>query len=548
MATVYSYIRFSSKAQAKGDSLRRQTTRAQEWCEKHSHSLADLSLQDLGVSAYRGKNKHTGALKAFRDAVEDGTVPKDSILLVENLDRLSRQGIYDALELFLSLLNAGIKVAVIKPHEQIYDRRKSDDLVGLLLPLIYFYLAHVESKNKSDRVGAHWDNRRANAADRPITRRRPSWLDWDEAKGFVLNREAAKAIRYIFKTTIEGTGQKAMLADLTKRFAPLGRSGKWNGSFIAKVLNDRAVIGEFQPHTFTPEGERVPVGEPIKNYYPAVIDEATYYKAQESKATRARHKSPPTQWINLFLGLVTNTIDGSACHIQTARAYRKNGDTYTQRRLTSYAHLRKEEGACPLSIDYYSFERFMLWLLYELKPEEVLPSKQAPPEQLQEAEDELAVIKGRIAEIEKHLEDPETQLDALVRSLKVLEAKRVSLEKEVDEIRGQTHTNGLAQYSGLSKMLLDAEDEAEQQRLRLKLRAVIPRLIESIEVTPRRLPNRRIEVDARITYKSGLVKHVVFDRYKIMDTVVEEYPERYMGDFEPKEDAGEYPADLDEKR
>ena len=56
MALVYSYIRFSSKKQAKGDSLRRQTE-GEEWIEKNGHTKASLTLHDLGVSAFRGNGE-----------------------------------------------------------------------------------------------------------------------------------------------------------------------------------------------------------------------------------------------------------------------------------------------------------------------------------------------------------------------------------------------------------------------------------------------------------------------------------------------------------
>jgi hypothetical protein len=58
---AYSYIRFSSPEQAKGDSLRRQTAKTADWCEQNGIQLdASLSLRDLGVSAYRGKHRDDG--------------------------------------------------------------------------------------------------------------------------------------------------------------------------------------------------------------------------------------------------------------------------------------------------------------------------------------------------------------------------------------------------------------------------------------------------------------------------------------------------------
>ena len=47
----------------------------------------------------------------------------------------------------------------------------------------------------------------------------------------------------------------------------------WQMSYVSKILTNRAVVGEYQPHTKT-GGRRVPVGEPISDYFPAVCESA----------------------------------------------------------------------------------------------------------------------------------------------------------------------------------------------------------------------------------------------------------------------------------
>src|SRR5262245_49272109 len=100
MRRAYSYIRFSKRVQANGDSLRRQLEGTQAYCDRKGLLLDDgLRLHDLGVSAYRGKNADVGALATFLEAVRIGRVPKGSVLIIESLDRLSRSEIDDAFEL-----------------------------------------------------------------------------------------------------------------------------------------------------------------------------------------------------------------------------------------------------------------------------------------------------------------------------------------------------------------------------------------------------------------------------------------------------------------
>jgi DNA invertase Pin-like site-specific DNA recombinase len=91
MTRAYSYVRFSTPDQAKGDSYRRQTEAANEYARRHGLVLdTELTFTDLGVSAFRGANAKTGALGVFLEAVKDGTIAPGSHLLIENLDRLTR--------------------------------------------------------------------------------------------------------------------------------------------------------------------------------------------------------------------------------------------------------------------------------------------------------------------------------------------------------------------------------------------------------------------------------------------------------------------------
>src|SRR4051812_26198562 len=98
---AYSYVRMSSAAQLKGHSLRRQMELSQKYAEEHGLELLDGNrLHDLGISAFRGANVASGALGQFLAAVKDGKVPEGSFLLVESLDRISRQQPIASLQIF----------------------------------------------------------------------------------------------------------------------------------------------------------------------------------------------------------------------------------------------------------------------------------------------------------------------------------------------------------------------------------------------------------------------------------------------------------------
>ena len=505
MALVYSYIRFSSARQAKGDSLRRQLENGERWVEANEHTAASLTLRDMGVSAFRGANKHGGALKTFLDAIESGKVKTGSILLVEHLDRLSRQGIHEALPLFLQILNAGVKIAVLKPQEHLYEKPRdpNEALVGLLLPLVYFHLAHIESLTKSERLRDLWDKKRTNATDGEVFDRRcPSWVSWDETNTcFVLN-DGANAVRAIFDKTIDGCGQHKVLEYLQENFKPIGTSGRWNASFIQKVLNDRTVLGERQPHELDEEGGRVAVGDPIPNYYPAAIDEPTWYRARASKAQRRKQKGRNGQFVNLFKGLVTNANDGKAMHIQTSPHV--NGGR--QRRFVSYGHKSKESDSCPLTVEYHQFERTVLDFLVELDPAELVPSNRESAQTLADREQELIGYMARMKELETQIADPEfANLPSLLRAVKNVEERRDELEREIEQLKQVQHRqNPLEETKDIISLLKEANDE---QGFRLILRSNLARLLESIWVKPEKYRGRIYSI-VQLVFHDGGYKHV----------------------------------------
>src|SRR5262245_55762354 len=124
---AFSYIRFSTPEQLKGDSLRRQTALAQEWCQRNNARLDEsTTFRDLGHSAFTGKhteNPDRHALAKFLQWVEDGRVPAGSFLVIENLDRLSREEIVLATHLLTGILKAGVNVVQLSPAELVLTRK-----------------------------------------------------------------------------------------------------------------------------------------------------------------------------------------------------------------------------------------------------------------------------------------------------------------------------------------------------------------------------------------------------------------------------------------
>jgi DNA invertase Pin-like site-specific DNA recombinase len=119
-----SYVRFSTIEQLGGDSIRRQTEATEAYCKKNGLTLTDdYRLKDLGKSAYKGVHRSaTGALGQLEKQVEAGKIPKGTVLVVENLDRLSREDIVSAQLLLLNLINKGIEIVALSDNERRYSK------------------------------------------------------------------------------------------------------------------------------------------------------------------------------------------------------------------------------------------------------------------------------------------------------------------------------------------------------------------------------------------------------------------------------------------
>jgi DNA invertase Pin-like site-specific DNA recombinase len=151
---AYSYVRFSTPSQAAGASLQRQSEKAAKYALEHGLTLdTELSMTDLGVSAYRGKNVRTGALGGFMEAVERGYVARGSYLLIENMDRLSRSDIVTAQGLFLQLVGSGINLVTLTNGETYSAERFQREPEAIFLVVLELIRANKESVRKAQLVG-----------------------------------------------------------------------------------------------------------------------------------------------------------------------------------------------------------------------------------------------------------------------------------------------------------------------------------------------------------------------------------------------------------
>jgi DNA invertase Pin-like site-specific DNA recombinase len=314
-ADVYSYVRFSTAEQRKGNGFRRQTDLADKWCRENGLKLRD-NYSDLGVSAFKGRNVNDGALASFCDLVRQQKIKRGSILLVESLDRLSRQDILIAVSLLLQIINSGV-VVVTLADGAVYrgDADPSSQMSQLIMSTALFMRANDESRIKSARKSASWAAKREAAKDgATLGGKTPKWIKTElvkrkssdgttrEGLGYVVIEAEAQRVRDVFNDYVNGAG-----------IYLLNKKHGIPKATIAWWLSNPVVIGTVTVHH---EGQPVE----LRNHYPAIISPGVWESAQRRKRQRtiARRTGGRSQNVNLFSGLL---VDPKSERMAVQRTY-----------------------------------------------------------------------------------------------------------------------------------------------------------------------------------------------------------------------------------
>lgn len=415
---AYSYIRFSTPEQANGNSLSRQLKLAQGYADSQGLVL-DTSLRDLGVSAFKGANYRDGALARFRTAVLSGAIPKGSVLIVEALDRLSRQKVLPALEDFLSLIRAGITIVTLMDDQRYSIETIEADSMKLMISLLVMSRAYEESARKADRVAEVWEAKRARlvASGEVLTGRCVAWCRVEGSGPTarpVLIPERAAIVRRIFELTEKGYGRRQVASLFNReKIAPWGRGDGWQPSYVAKILGSRTVLGYFQPHRWTTGDppRRIPDGAEIKEYYPPAVAEALYYRAHAARVVRVGGGGPKGSCVNnLFSGLAKCASCGRSMNYVDKGKKPKGGQYFV-----CDGSIRDLPCTDPVRWRYDAAEQAVLRGIHRLNVAKVLGQVGRPEEAL-----------AHVEEIANRLAAEERRRDRLILLLGDLDDKAVA--------------------------------------------------------------------------------------------------------------------------
>jgi DNA invertase Pin-like site-specific DNA recombinase len=407
-----SYGRVSSEKQLRGEGLKRQRKSTFEWIAKHPELRIRLDDEktDEARSAWKGDHvlKDDAALGKLLEMVKRGDLQPPLLIIVEALDRLSRENPWTAQERLAGLVTRGVFVVTTR-DDKIYSLESGvGDLIGSVVLMVS---AHEESQTKSHRVR---ETKALRVADAMTTKHvlhkmAPHWLHVADAisstnratRRYEVIERHVETVQMMYPMALHH-GASYITAWLIKNREPFGRSGRWNTFYVRDILSSRAPIG----HLETRHGV-------IEDIFPKIIDDDLWLRVQAAREARkggGGHKM--SAFVNLFAGLCRCAECGGPMRINT------NGRTgYKYYECKDHSSLKNCTNRCRYRVDI--IEAAVLdnldWLTVTPAPS----PKPADINQLSEHLIKLQAHEKRLAPRLKELDD-DAMFDTVMEQLREL--------------------------------------------------------------------------------------------------------------------------------
>lgn len=493
---AYSYIRFSSKKQAKGSSLSRQLEKTRKYCRDQGLLLDEsMSYQDLGVSAWKGMNlddrKGLGQLIA---ACQDGLIAPGSAIVVEAMDRISRQRprrVSTLLGRFLDEFRVEIHLIGINKILLPDVATAAEEGMDLMYIAMLASRAAEEQETKSDRLKAAFERKRRKVAEGTgLLETSPGKMPWwitSDGKALESPPDRAEVVRSIFQWTADGLTAPQIARKLEAAGVPTWRpvTKIWTSARVRDLVRSRAPEGIL---TQTPKTAVNGLQYEIPDYYPKLVDAELAERARAMMAANHRHAGRPHEVraegerpINILRGLLR--YEGHWC----AHGTRPNG---TDGAMNGYFIVYLEELKKTLvSIPAKLIEPTLLAGLVELKPADLAPAS----DEVDPYAGKLKALKEELRKVEKVLEnladkvEQNPDIDTLLVRLREREADRARLKEQIGalSVKVKVRPAGPGRETKELKSLMDADmrDNVVRGRIAELLRTLIDRIDFSYEPT-----------------------------------------------------------------
>lgn len=464
---VWSYARVSTISQIDGFGISRQVNTINQFLQYLvlDHRLPfTLDTENItqmvaeGKSAFRGKNWNPKTkLGQYRKMVMDGLLT-DSVLIVENIDRLTRLDPFQAVEIVSGLINRGTTILEIETG-MTYSRYIPESITVLTMQI---NRANGESKRKSIMMQKSHQNRYGN-----VSKVRPRWFDVVEIDGMKQYRtnDTAKAIQRMYADYVNGIGA----AQIVRTYGKTDNGKTWTLVTVLRVLSDKRVADDAR--------------------YPAIIDKELYEKVQAMKAsTNKKGNTHQKNMLNIFSGMSRCPV----CKQSIIVKRNSHGGLFTVclgKRTSKTCEAR--------SIAYNALERPLLTAMVGLDFSEVYNREESNVITLRDQwiqnERDIAAFRERLTKASRH------EKFAILDELEVM-------NKEQEELSIRLKSVDAPKDVKLSfnddKLDLDVE-------YRIELNNRMKKLIQSINVVREDVSKYKYKIFCTIKYWTDALSHLV---------------------------------------
>ena len=171
---VLAYARYSGSTQRKGTSVERQVEMIEDYAARNGLALTEAPFIDRGRSAFHAAHVR-GKMGVLLKRAASGDLGEGDIILVEVIDRLSREKVMKAWDQLRVFTNAGVTIITVADGSVLNEVTFEEQWTRMIDPLARMAGAHDQSKIKQDRGNDVWERRRASGVK--MTTALPAWLN-----------------------------------------------------------------------------------------------------------------------------------------------------------------------------------------------------------------------------------------------------------------------------------------------------------------------------------------------------------------------------------
>ena len=280
------------------------------------------------------------------------------------------------------------------------------------------------------------------------------------------------------------------------------------------------MLGEFQPHVKI-DGNRVPDGEPITNYFPATIPEQVFYQAEHGRSQRkaggagSGRKGPG--YTNLFTGLAR------CAYCKSTIAFENKGSGSRGGSYLVCGDAQRSLGCEATRWRYQDFETSFLAFVEELDLESIINSNE-DAETRKRLEGERAGISGELSSVRQLMEKTYELLgtgastEFVAGKLKELTDRQADLAerltaKEAEQLEFNARDSRFySSREDIRKLVGELQKPAsdETYKLRAQIAARLKVLVETLLIAPQgERPAMRNRIEQFLDLNSGNTDEVV---------------------------------------